>query len=501
MNPNSGTTLNKERKTLLNEAESVAHMGSWKWTAGNDELIWSDGLHSIFNKSTQEIISWNTFLENVIPEDILLIENCLLQVKTNRNGSTVNYRILNENKIRYLTLTIKPHSSSIGDIFGSVVDITEQKEIEIKLEKLNTEQSKIIAELDEKEKKYRSLFERSIDPIFLATKKLDIIDSNSSFNKLFGNDTSSFEKTTIKSLFLRPKDYKHFINTLKTKEQIRDFEVLLISKNGSAKICMLNCVYIPNQSNNFCCYQGIIKDLSLRKQAEVDMILAERLSLTGKIVRTIAHEVRNPLTNLSLALDQLKGEFPPENEAAKLYSSIIERNANRIEQLVGEMLNSSRPKQLNLRLTEVTELINDVLKQANDRIQLNDISIEVIIQKDLPRIFIDKEKIQIAILNIIINAIEATEPCKGKVKINTTVNEQILTIAITDNGKGINDDNLNKLFDPFFTSKKKGMGLGLTSTKNILNSHSATIEVISTVGKGTTFSIHFKLAESFQTSS
>lgn len=499
MNPNSGTTLSKERKTLLNEAESVAHMGSWKWTAGTDQLIWSDGLHSIFNKGTHEIISWNTFLENVIPEDILLIENCLLQVKTNRNGSTVNYRILKGDKIRYLTLTIKPHSSSQGDIYGSVVDITERKEIEIKLEKLNAEQSKIIAELDEKEKKYRSLFERSIDPIFLATRKLDILDSNNSFDTLFGNNTSSFERLTIKSLFLRSKDYKHFINTLKTKEQIRDFEVPLITKNGSAKICMLNCVYIPDQSNDFCCYQGIIKDLSLRKQAEVDMILAERLSLTGKIVRTIAHEVRNPLTNLSLALDQLKGEFSPENEAAKLYSSIIERNANRIEQLVGEMLNSSRPKQLNLRLTEITELINDVLKQANDRIQLNDISIEVFIQKDLPRIFIDKEKIQIAILNIIINAIEATEPGKGKVKIDTTVNDQILTVAITDNGKGIPENNLNKLFDPFFTGKKKGMGLGLTSTKNILNSHSATIEVFSNVGKGTTFSIHFKLAEAFNT--
>lgn len=500
MDLNSGATLNKERKTLLNEAESVAHMGSWKWTAGNDELIWSDGLHSIFNKGAQEIISWNTFLENVIPEDILLIENCLLQVKTNRNGSTVNYRILNGDKIRYLTLTIKPHSSSLGDILGSVVDITERKEIEIKLEKLNTEQAKIITALDEKEKKYRSLFERSIDPIFLATKKLDIIDSNHSFNLLFGKDTHSFERLTIKSLFSRSKDYKHFLNTIKTKQQIRDFEVPLITKNGTAKICTLNCVFIPNQSSDFCSYQGIIKDLSLRKQAEVDMILAERLSLTGKIVRTIAHEVRNPLTNLSLALDQLKGEFPPENEAAKLYSSIIERNANRIEQLVGEMLNSSRPKQLNLRLTEVTELLNDVLKQANDRVQLNDIAVEVSIQKDLPRILIDKEKIQIAILNIIINAIEATEPGKGKVKISTSVKEQILTVSITDNGKGIPENNLNKLFDPFFTGKKKGMGLGLTSSKNILNSHSAGIEVNSTVGEGTTFLIHFKLAEPFEPS-
>ena len=134
-------------------------------------------------------------------------------------------------------------------------------------------------------------------------------------------------------------------------------------------------LFANSQASDFCCYQGIIHDLTLRKQAERDMLSAERLSLTGKIARTIAHEVRNPLTNLSLALDQLRSEIPADNESAKLYGDIIERNANRIEQLVGEMLNSSKPKELHLELTSVNEIIDDTLKLAVDRIKLKQIQL------------------------------------------------------------------------------------------------------------------------------
>ncbi|HTJ52975.1 MAG TPA: ATP-binding protein, partial [Cyclobacteriaceae bacterium] len=259
--------------------------------------------------------------------------------------------------------------------------------------------------------------------------------------------------------------------------------------------CLINCVFIPDQSSEFCCYQGIVHDLSLRKQAEHDMLIAERLSLTGQIARTIAHEVRNPLTNLNLALDQLRGEMPSDNDSAKLYSDIIERNANRIEQLVGEMLNSSRPKELHLELNSVTQIIDDTIDLAIDRIRLNQIELKTNYPDDLPRILSDKDKIQVALLNIIINAIEAMEAGKGLLIIDGHVDNNILTITIEDNGKGISKTDLEKLFDPFFTGKKTGMGLGLTSTKNILNSHSAQVEVKSELNKGTTFSIHFKLSE------
>jgi signal transduction histidine kinase len=282
---------------------------------------------------------------------------------------------------------------------------------------------------------------------------------------------------------------------MKEDEQLKDFEVTLVSKSGEKKVCLLNCVFIPDQSDEFCCYQGIIHDLTMRKQAEHDMLIAERLSLTGKIARTIAHEVRNPLTNLNLALDQLRTEIPKESESGKLFGDIIERNALRIEQLVSEMLNSSRTRELQLELYPIKEILDDSVGLALDRIKLSGIQLNKNYDDALPAIRVDKEKIKIALLNIIINAIEAMAPDHGVLTIAAGLKEKFLIVEIGDNGKGIAAGDLKKLFDPFFTDKLTGMGLGLTSTKNILNSHYATIEVKSEVGKGTTFFIKFVLGK------
>ncbi len=353
----------------------------------------------------------------------------------------------------------------------------------------------VIRELDEKEKKYRSLFERSIDPIFLANESLKLIDVNDAFLKYFDYTDEQAMSMTIREIFALEEDYNYCYSTLKEVEQIRDFEVALVDKHGVRKVCLLNCVFIPDQSSDFCCYQGIIHDLTIRKKAERDMIVAERLSMTGKLARTIAHEVRNPLTNLTLAFEQLKDEIPEFNSDVKLYCEIIERNTSRIEQLIGEMLNSSKPKELNLELIHISESVEETITLALDRMNLNQIALKKYFEGDLPRIFADKEKIKIALVNIIINAIEAMQPGKGILIVKIRQSEGFVIVSISDNGSGIIQEDIEKLFDPFYTSKNEGMGLGLTSTKNILNSHSATIEVESELNVGTTFSIYFKLPE------
>jgi PAS domain S-box-containing protein len=483
----------EEQKTILNEAESLARMGSWKWASLTDTLVGSEGLYKIFDKAPGETLTWNTFLENVFPEDLELVTNCLHEVKTNKQGYSIDYRIIKHGTIRHLSLTVKPHQDFNTDILGAVIDITNRKEQEQKLKQYSIEQAKTIQELDENEKKYRTLFERSVDPIFLASDKLVLMDVNSSFINFCGYTEA--EDVSVASLFANAGDYEHFKTTLAKIQQIRDFETLLITQGGVKKPCLVNCIAVPNEALGFSFYQGIIHDLTLRKQAENDMLIAERLALTGKISRTVAHEVRNPLTNVNLALDQLREETPAENESAKMYLDVIERNAKRIGKLVDEMLDSSKATQLDLMLTPVSEIIDETVSMAQDRLQLKQIKLLTEYQHDLPPILVDKAKIQIALLNIIINAVEAMIPGEGVLKIETSTIDKVLTIAISDNGKGISGDEIGKLFDPFFTSKVNGMGLGLTSTKNILNRHNAKIAVKSELEKGTTFAVHFTLEE------
>lgn len=358
-------------------------------------------------------------------------------------------------------------------------------------------QSKIILELNEKEKRYRSLFERSIDPIFLADQNYKLIDANESFLRFFKLSRENALTMSIPDLFHKPEDFRHFQATLGSHSQIRDFESVLLAHDGEKKTCLVNCIFIQDMGSAFCCYQGIIHDQTMRKKAEKDMLIAERLSMTGKIARTIAHEVRNPLTNLNLALDQLKDEIQvEENSSVQVYCDIIERNANRIEQLIGEMLSSSKPRDLNLELVPVSEVLDETLMLTVDRLNLNRMKLEKNYASNLPRILVDKEKIKIALLNIIINATEAMEAERGVLKIATDLRDGLLTISIADNGKGIPPEEIEKLFDPFYTGKQGGMGLGLTSTKNILDSHTASIEVVSVPKSGTTFTIYFKMPDS-----
>ncbi len=485
----------EEQQALLKEAESLAQMGSWKWTKCNDQLHWSDGLYKIMGKRADQSISWDTFLENIFPEDVRLMSDYLYDVKANKRGSVISYRTKQNGCIRYFSLTTKPHTILDGEILGAVVDITEHRENQQRLQESNLIQARVIRKLDEKEKRYRTLFERSVDPIFLTTGKLIFISVNHSFFDFTGYTAIEGSSFSLQNIFFNTKDYQHFEAKLKADGQVRDFEVPLLTRFGEKKYCLLNCIFISDPVEANCCYQGIIHDLTLRKQAENEMLIAERLSLTGKIARTIAHEVRNPLTNINLALDQLRSEFPVENNSAMLYSDIIERNAGRIEELMGEMLNTSKPKKLNLALISIQTVLLDTIKMAQDRINLNQIQLILKSEHHLPRLLADQGKMEIAFLNIIMNAIEAMTPGAGVLTIHTAHKDDLITVSISDNGKGIATEDIKRLFDPFFTGKQNGMGLGLTSTKNILNSHNAQIEVKSEVGRGTCFSILFKLPE------
>lgn len=356
-------------------------------------------------------------------------------------------------------------------------------------------QGRVIRELNEKEKKYRSLFERSLDSIFLANSKLEMLELNDSFLQFFGYCESEMHGVHLRDLFANAEEYERCVDHLNTTGVIKDFEVTLLTKNQQAKICIFNCVFIPDQADDFCCYQGIIRDLTLWKKAELDMMVAEKLSMTGKLARTIAHEIRNPLTNLNLALDNLKEEMSETDEQTTLYTEIIQRSSNRIETLIGDLLNSSKPKELTLELSSLHTMVDDALELVRDRANLKGIKIREELEEELPRIFVDQEKLSIALVNILLNGVEAIAHDHGLLKVKTEIRKRSIFLSIEDNGQGIEKEDIKKIFDPFYTSKAEGTGLGLTSTLNILSSHNAGMEVRSKVGVGTVFEVEFPLPE------
>lgn len=219
----------------------------------------------------------------------------------------------------------------------------------------------------------------------------------------------------------------------------------------------------------------------------------EKFTATGRIARTIAHEVRNPLTNISLAAEQLQ-EISKTGDSSMLLE-LINRNAIRINQLVSDLLNATKAVELSIQKVNINTILDDSLAMAADRIGLGGVSVEKHYADDLCNVAVDEKKIKVAFLNIIVNAIESMEKDKGKLILRTKKDDDKCIIDIEDNGSGMDEDTLQKLFEPYFTSKPKGNGLGLTNCQNIILSHRGKLEVKSKPRKGSVFTVILKTTE------
>lgn len=232
-------------------------------------------------------------------------------------------------------------------------------------------------------------------------------------------------------------------------------------------------------------------DISEQKEAQQLNLEADRLELTSQITRTVAHEVRNPLTNIHLALEQLQDETVGLEEETGPYFKIIDRNLIRIGKLIREMLESSQKRELNLVPCDLMEVVNTVLRSVVDRLELQEMKSSVHIDPDLPQVLADCELLGLALTNIAVNAIEAMEPGVGELHFTVLRAPDAIVLEISDNGKGMAPEALQRLFEPFFTGRTGGLGLGLTAARSILLGHNIKLDVVSAVGAGTTFTLRF----------
>ncbi len=231
-----------------------------------------------------------------------------------------------------------------------------------------------------------------------------------------------------------------------------------------------------------------VEELSKANKELTALRSIEKFASSGRIARTIAHEVRNPLTNIHLATEQLK-DGVQLNDEQEMLLEMINRNGNRINQLIADLLNATKFSELHFKNLPLRDMMEGALDLAKDRIELNQVKVQKEYAGPGCIVKVDEDKIKIAFLNIIVNAIEAMKPGHAVLDISTKPENDTCKIIISDNGEGMNDETISRLFEPFFTNKQKGNGLGLTNTQNIILNHKGSIEVKSEPGKGTSFII------------
>lgn len=238
-------------------------------------------------------------------------------------------------------------------------------------------------------------------------------------------------------------------------------------------------------------YVLLVRNITEQKNTQKALLKAEKFSIQGEIARTLAHELRNPLASIGMAAELLEKKVDPsQREELKNYIDILSRSTATLNNLVSNLLNTSNYSPAVLRKEDLAEILKSTIEKAADRIYLA--GIKVISKFDGPYpILADKEKLIIALLNIIVNASEATTPDHGIIEIAVTKNKTDFILSIRDNGHGLEQDQIDKLFEAFYTNKSTGVGVGLSSVKTILEDHDAPVKVTSKPNVGTCFDISF----------
>ncbi len=340
------------------------------------------------------------------------------------------------------------------------------------------------------ERKFRNIFERSKDMVFIADENLVFTEVNEAGVNLLGYNREELLSQSLYKQLANKNDVEFIKQQLTLTGDVSEKDVEILTKNAEKKYCLLT-ISRENDLRGAIYIQGILHDITILKKAERDTLMLEKLNVAGRLVRIMAHEVRNPLSNIMLSTEQLEQSI--NNPESKICLEIINRNSKRIGNLITELLDSSRRDPVSVQKKSLQAILDETLEAAMDRIKLRHIQLECEYLDEPAWIMADNEKLKIAFLNIIINAVEAMVEKEGKLKVAIKQKGQDYIVSIEDNGCGISEKNLAHVFEPYYTSKANGMGLGLASTLNILQSHNASYEVQSQLQSGTIFKLYFNM--------
>jgi len=384
-------------------------------------------------------------------------------------------------------------------ILGTVTDITERKKMEKKLRQYSENLEELVQkrteELVESEKRYSVLVEEASDGVAIVQDG-KVVFANKKAAEIIGYSIDEliglpFEKVVDeKYLQLAIEGYMRRMRGEKLPETA---ELELIAKTGER---------VPIEAGSTLInYQGrpsnlvIIRDIRARKRMEEERLRLEKLAAIGEVATMVGHDLRNPLQSIEIATYYLKNELPhldsststPQKVAEML--KVLSDSVNYADKIVRDLRDFSATKKLKLEKTNINTIVKETLSQVKAPE-----NVKVITKLgNLPKMEADKDILERVFLNLALNGIQAMEK-GGTLKVSTKKTKGF-EVSFKDTGVGISKENMKKLFTPFFTTKAKGMGMGLAICKRLVDSHGGSIKVESKEGKGTTFTVRLPVQQ------
>jgi signal transduction histidine kinase len=240
-------------------------------------------------------------------------------------------------------------------------------------------------------------------------------------------------------------------------------------------------------------FNEMTSELEKKSELEAKLQQAEKSAVVGRLGSAIAHEIRNPLNYINLTLDHLRSKFAPKDDPDRTtfqkLTLQLKSEVARINQQISDFLNYSRPANADLRPIDARKVVEDSLRIVEPGAEEKNIKIALVEQEGVSQVMADPEFLRSVFNNLFINAVQAMEATGGNLNVKISPENGFVRFDISDSGSGISEENLPKIFEPYFSTKETGTGLGLAIVHKIVEIHNGTIEVRSAPGSGTSFTI------------
>jgi two-component system sensor histidine kinase HydH len=311
-------------------------------------------------------------------------------------------------------------------------------------------------------------------------------------------DMLHVKKEAVSGTFVRDipgLDWDAVTAAVAGKGKAHEREMELTPPDAKKTLVSVSASEIRDEDGLFLGHLFILRDVAEVKRLQAEVQRNERLTALGNLAAGVAHEIRNPLSSikgLATFLANRTHAAGAEEEAAK--TMVLE--VNRLNRVVSELLEFARPGMVKLGMADINEVITRALRLADTDIHSKDIRVNFVPDTSFPPVFINTERMTQALLNLILNAVQAME--RGgelRVSVENRFDDEF-AIVISDTGKGMDKNTLSSIFTPYFTTKPSGTGLGLAIVHQIIEGHGGRITVSSALGAGSVFSITLPLRKS-----
>lgn len=334
---------------------------------------------------------------------------------------------------------------------------------------------------------YKSFFDNATDAVFIVQPETwSVLDANEYAATLLG-----LEKNQLIGAGL--SQFRRIFKLLKkTSSPSVLSELSFDHPNGEPIMLEVSARFVKYEDEYL--IQAIARDVSEQHALTDKMVQADKLVLLGQLSAGVAHEIRNPLAAVNLNLQLLKRVVKEDDPS---YNNVISalQGVDRISRIVEVTLNFSRPAMPDIKGMNINSLIPNVLDMVAMTLKRKEIQVDLKLADNLPNVAADAKQMQQVFINLITNAADAIKG-KGSIIIESYLETALranegdyIVVSITDNGIGMAPEELQKIFNPFFTRKAEGTGLGLPITQRIMHQHTGIIDVESKLGEGTTFYI------------